>query len=127
MAKTFKVFFVYLIVLASPTSATERTIFYGTWGTEKQCARKPIKPGGTVLSAPFELNEHWLRQGGQWCRLNWGPIEKRARGFFTAANAQCGEDNVQGYFLGIELKNGDLTLFWNFWQSNGPLMRCVDD
>ncbi|CAN0545708.1 unnamed protein product, partial [Ectocarpus sp. 8 AP-2014] len=36
----------------------------------------------------------------------------------------CGEDAPQSYFLGLELKNNELTLRWDFPRKNGPLMRC---
>lgn len=99
-------------------------MFYGHWGTQAQCDKKSIKPGGTVLSAPFEIDKRWFKQGQQWCLLNWGVIEKRKNGYFTAANALCGEDAPQSYFLGLELKNNELTLRWDFPRKNGPLMRC---
>jgi len=105
-------------------AAEERENFYGTWGTEKQCARVPLKPGVTVLAEPFEIRPGWLRQGTHWCRLKWGPIEARENGFFTAAHASCGEDAVRDYFLGMELSSGELTLRWDFPHSNGPLARC---
>ncbi|MEM1420138.1 MAG: hypothetical protein AAF661_03225 [Pseudomonadota bacterium] len=114
-------------ILAPPASADERELFYGTWGTPAQCARAPIKPGGTVLAEPFEIGEEWLRHGQIWCRLRWFPVEPRASGFFTGANAQCGEDAVRGYFLGMVLEDGDLTLRWDFPLSNGPLSRCDGD
>ncbi|MEM8795847.1 MAG: hypothetical protein AAGE61_09800 [Pseudomonadota bacterium] len=116
----------FLGVTASfPANAEDgHKTFYGTWGTEKQCAREPIKEGGTVLSEPFEIDREWLRQGTFFCRLNWGPIEKRQDGVFTGANAQCGEDSVRGYFLGFVLSNDQLTVRWDFPQSNGPLDRC---
>ena len=116
-----------LILLAHPAAAAEeRAHFYGTWGTAKQCAREPIKPGVTVLAEPFEIRPGWLRNGTQWCRLNWGPIEAREDGFFTAAYASCGEDAVRDYFLGMELSGDALTLRWDFPFFNGPLARCPE-
>lgn len=112
-----------LLLVSSASSATHE-MFFGAWGTKAQCAREPIKPGGTVLSSPFELDKQWLKQGQQWCILNWGVVEKRANGFFTAANALCGEDAPQSYFLGLILEGEDLTLRWDFPRSNGPLQRC---
>lgn len=109
---------------ALPATADERAAFYGTWGTEKQCARAPIKPGGTVLEEPFEIGAEWLRQGSFWCRLNWFPIEPRGDDVFTAAHAQCGEDSTRDYVLGMELAGGKLKLRWEFPLSNGPLGRC---
>ncbi|MCY6379951.1 hypothetical protein [Hoeflea prorocentri] len=109
---------------AAPVAARDRTAIYGTWGTEKQCARTPIKPGGTVLSEPFVISSQWLRHGKFWCRLDWGPVEPRENGVFTGAHAQCGEDSTRGYFLGVILTGDDLTLRWDFPLSNGPLKRC---
>ncbi|MEO1066561.1 MAG: hypothetical protein AAFW47_04200 [Pseudomonadota bacterium] len=110
---------------ATGAVADDRSVFYGTWGTAKQCAREPIKPGGTVLAQPFEINEQWLRQGQYWCRLSWYPIEPRGDGFFSGARAQCGEDSVQGYSLGMVLSDEkELTLRWGFPTKNGPLNRC---
>ena len=114
----------FIAFLAVPATADERAMFYGSWGTAKQCSRAPIKPGGTVLSEPFVISSEWLRQGRFWCRLTWGPMERREDGFFTGADAQCGEDSVRGYFLGMALSGDDLTLRWNFPFSNGPLARC---
>lgn len=115
-----------LSFLAFPAAAAadERAVFYGTWGTEQQCTRVPIKPGGTVLAEPFEIRPGWLRQGRIWCRLKWFPIQTRKDGFFTGANAQCGEDAVRDYRLRMELSGKDLTLRWGSLQSNGPLARC---
>ncbi|WP_350335031.1 hypothetical protein [Coralliovum pocilloporae] len=116
-----------LVLLTSPALADERAAFYGTWGTEKQCARAPIKPGGTVLSEPFRIDPLWLRQGTLWCSLRWGPVEARGDGLFTGAHVQCGEDSVRGYFLGMDLSGKELTLRWDFPLANGPLHRCTGD
>ena len=98
--------------------------FHGTWGTAKQCAREPLKPGITVLAEPFEIGSQWLRQGMHWCKLTWGPVEPRENGAFTAAYAACGEDAVRNYFISIERTGDHLTLRWDFPHSNGPLSRC---
>jgi hypothetical protein len=116
--------FIFFLLLAFPAMSKTHEMFYGSWGTQAQCDKKPIKPGGTVLSTPFEIDKRWFKQGQQWCLLNWGVIEKRENGYFTAANALCGEDAPQSYFLGFELKNNELTLRWDFPRKNGPLMRC---
>jgi len=113
-----------LFAFMTSASADERKIFHDTWGTAQQCARKPIKSGGTVLAQPFEIGAQWLKQGRLWCKLNWGPIEARDGGFFTGANAQCGEDSLRGYFISMRLTNDKLTLRWDFPVSNGPLSRC---
>lgn len=115
---------VIFMCAAWSASADERAAFYGTWGAPQQCARAPIKPGGTVLAAPFEIDAEWLRHGQVWCRLRWFPIEPRADGAFTGAQAQCGEDSVRGYRLGMVLSGETLTLRWGFGRSNGPLARC---
>ena len=119
--------FVFLIVLlAFPADAAdnERAAFYGTWGTVKQCARAPIKPGGTVLAAPFEISQDWLKHGRVWCRLKWFPLQPREDGFFTGAEAQCGEDSVRDYVLRMDLSGDGLTLRWDLFRSSGPLARC---
>ena len=116
-----------ICLLAFPAQAAdEREAFYGTWGTPKQCARETIKPGGTVLAEPFEISSDWLRQGQLWCSLNWYPIETREDGVFSGAFAQCGEDSVRDYALGMKLSGDNLTLRWDFPLSNGPLARCSD-
>lgn len=118
----------FLIVLMSvqvlPAAAGERDALFGTWGTQRQCDRVPIKPGGTVRAEPFAIGDKWLRQGQLWCRLDWGPVEARPDGLFAAAFAHCGEDGVRRYFLGLVLAGKDLTLRWDFPISNGPLQRC---
>lgn len=120
--------YVFLIALLASTAAAsdDRAVFYGTWGTEKQCARALIKPGGTVVAEPFEIRPGWLRQGRTWCRLNWFPVQPREDGFFTGANAQCGEDAIRSYFLRMELSGNALMLRWDLSHSNGPLARCQD-
>ena len=105
-------------------AAEEREAIYGVWGNQNQCSRAPIKPGGTALSQPFEISARWIRQGQFWCSLEWGPLEARKNGIFTAANARCGEDTVRGYFLGMNLSDGQLKLSWDLGRSNGPLIRC---
>jgi hypothetical protein len=115
---------IVLLALSAAAFADERERFYGTWGTAKQCAREPIKPGGTVLAEPFEISADWLRQGQFGCSLRWGPMDRRENGFFTGANAQCGEDAARAYFLGMRLSGDELTLRWDFPVSNGPLRRC---
>ena len=114
----------FLVPALASAADDGRAAFHGTWGTVDQCNRAPIKPGGTVLAQPFEISAQWLKQGTLWCNLNWGPMQKRPTGLFTAAMAQCGEDSVRGYFVGMELKAGKLTLRWDFPRSSGPLSRC---
>jgi len=117
--------YLFLIAfLTFPAYADERKAIYGTWGTAKQCSRAAIAPGGTVLAEPYEIGSRWLRHGQIWCRLSWFPIETREDGLFTGAHAQCGEDAVRGYFLGMKLSGDELTLRWDFPLKNGPLTRC---
>lgn len=117
-------YLLFFLLFSLPVQADEREAVLGTWGTEKQCARALLKPGGTVAAEPFEISHGWLRQGDRWCRLNWFPVEKRENGIFTGAHAMCGEDSVQGYMLGMELSDDRLTLRWEFPHKNGPLERC---
>ena len=113
------------LAAAAAAAAAEREVFYGEWGTAKQCARQPIKEGGTLLAQPYELGETWLKQGNLYCQLNWGPIEQRGGGgSFTAAHAACGEDTIRSYFLGLELRGEQLRLTWGFPTSSPPLSRC---
>lgn len=125
--------YIFLIILFTlpPTALTfpaaaadERKAFYGTWGTDNQCARALIKPGGTVTAEPFEISADWLRQGRLWCRLNWFSVETRENGLYSGAHAQCGEDSVRDYSLRIGLSGEDLTLRWNLLLKNGPLKLC---
>ena len=118
--------FVLLILLPTVAMAQKdsRAAFYGTWGTPAQCTREPVKPGGTVLSQPFEISSGWLKQGDFWCGLNWGPIARRSNGLFAGAHAQCGEDAQRSYFIGLELSDSNLRIRWDFPFSNGPLARC---
>ena len=118
---------ILIALLMLPVSATAgdgHTVFYGTWGTAKQCNREPVKPGGSFLSEPYEIGDEWLRQGQLWCLLSWGPIEKRPDGYFSGAHARCGEDTVRQYFLGMKLSGDALTLRWGFPATSGPLRKC---
>ena len=117
-------FALLILLLAGPAAADERKVFYGTWGTEKQCSNKPIKPGGTVLAQPFTIGPDWLGHGAVWCRLSWLAVEPRQDGAFTGVRAQCGEDSVRGFFIRLDLSRDRLTLRWDFPVTNGPLMRC---
>lgn len=113
------------LTLPTIAAADAREQFYGTWGTAKQCAKDPIKEGLTVRAQPFEITDEWLKQGQLWCRLDWFPVEPREDSVFTGAYAQCGEDAVRGYILGMRLSDEKLTLRWDVLLSNGPLARCV--
>lgn len=113
-----------LIALPAFASASQRDVLYGTWGTAKQCAREPLRPGLTVNAEPVVIGPQWLRQGAISCLLTWFPIEPRGDGIFTGAYAQCGEDAVRAYALRMFLSGGALTIRWDFLVSNGPLGRC---
>ena len=117
-------FLIAVLTFPAAADAAGRDVFYGTWGTAQQCARAPVKPGGTVLAEPFEINAKGMRQGLFWCRLRWLPVAARDKGFFTGALAQCGEDGVRDYHLRMKLSDKTLTLHWSFQQSSGPLTRC---
>lgn len=115
---------IFLTVTVQPALSHQRAALHGVWGTAKQCAGEPIKQGGTVRAAPFEIGEEWLRHGRLWCQLSWFPVEQRATGVFSGAFARCGEDAVRDYLLGMELVGDRLTLRWDVFRANGPLMRC---
>ncbi len=118
------IFLIIIFTFTLPALADEREALYGTWGTEKQCARAPLKPGSLVQSEPFEINSQWLRRGVIWCKLTWFPIENKQDGFFTGANALCGEDTVRRYFLGMQKSGEELTIKWQFSSKHGPLKLC---
>ncbi|WP_299472439.1 hypothetical protein [uncultured Roseibium sp.] len=115
---------ILIALLATPVHAGERDAFLGTWGTEAQCAGEPLKPGGTVLAAPYEIDRLWLKHGQLWCALRWGPVEATETGNFTVATAQCGEDAVRSYFLGMRRSGEEMTLRWDVFNQVGPLKRC---
>jgi len=121
------IFISFMAQLALPAAAEKREPFYGKWGTENQCARAPIKPGGTFLAEPFEISHGWLKHGQLWCRLTWLPIGTRENGIFTNARAQCGEDAVRDYLMRFTLSNDkELTLSWDLTTSKGPLKQCSE-
>ena len=113
-----------LALLATSATADDRSAFYGSWGTAEQCSGTPIKPGGTVMATPIEIDDTFLRQGQIWCRLSWGSVEQRPAGPATTALAQCGEDNVRIYQIGLGSTGASLTIRWDFPLTNGPLGRC---
>jgi len=118
------IFFITLFMISFSVAADERAALYGTWGTEKQCARAPVVPGSLVESEPFTINSQWLKRGVIWCKLAWFSIEKREDGFFTGANALCGEDIPRRYLLSMTLSNEELTILWDFPNKHGPLKMC---
>jgi len=113
-----------LAILTMPAFAADRASLYGNWGTEAQCTHALITPEGTKRAAPFDIRPDWLRHGDIWCRLHWGNLEQTTAGIFTVAQAQCGEDAVRAYTIKFRLNDSELTLIWNLWIKNGPLMRC---
>lgn len=115
------------IILTTPAHADKREKLYGTWGTQKQCNRAPIVPGSLVESEPFMINSHWVKRGVIWCKLSWFPIEDREDGFFTGANALCGEDTIQNYILSMTLAKDELTILWGHSNRKGPLKLCKGD
>ncbi|MEM7059770.1 MAG: hypothetical protein AAF557_19465 [Pseudomonadota bacterium] len=111
-------------LLALPAMADDREIFYGTWGTDQQCARAPMIPDGTIRHEPYVIDRDWLQHRQVWCRLDWFPIQSRQDGAFTGARAQCGEDSVRDYTLRMDLAGDALTVRWNPFWAKGPLRRC---
>lgn len=105
--------------------ADPREVFCGVWGTARQCAGEPLKPGLTVRAEPFEIGAEWLTLGPVSCQLKWFAMEHRDDEVFPGAFAQCGEDAVRDYCLRMSLaSDGALTIRWDFPISNGPLRRC---
>ncbi len=113
------------LLLVGPASAEDSSVFFGTWGTEAQCAGAPIQPGGSVMASPFVINDSFLQQSGIWCRLSWGPVEDQGDALVSGALALCGEDSVQGYQLGLRLTDDVLTLRWGILRQNTGLRRCI--
>ena len=116
-----------LTIFTMPAFAADRSLLYGKWGTEAQCNGALITPQGTKRAAPFDIRPDWLKHGDVWCYLNWGTVAPTSGGgIFTVAQAQCGEDAVRGYNIKFRLDESELTLVWNLWIKNGPLMRCTE-
>ena len=115
----------FAVILTTPAHADKREKLYGTWGTEKQCARAPVVPGSLVESEPFVINSEWVKRGVIWCKLSWFPVEDKQDGFFTGANALCGEDTIQNYILSMTLAKDELTILWGHSNKKGPLKLCT--
>lgn len=115
-----------ILLLSAPAGANERAAFFGLWGTQEQCARAMIKPGGSLRAQPFEITESWLQQGTLWCALTWFPVSIRDTGAFASTQALCGEDSQRSYRLDFSYTASDkaLVLIWDEALLNGPLMRC---
>ena len=117
-------FVFFIFTMPAYADEDKHASLYGTWGTEKQCARAPLKPGSLVQSEPFEINSQWLKRGVIWCKLTWFPIETRKDGLFTGANAICGEDSIARYLLSMTLAHDELTILWGVANKKGPLKLC---
>ena len=116
-----RVWICLICLIATPLTAQERAPFLGVWGTPIQCAGDPIRDGGTMRAAPFEITTEWLRNGDTWCALRWFPV-KGAR--FASTRALCGEDSAMTYRLDMLRQGESLTLIWDEALTNGPLDRC---
>ena len=112
------------IVCLSSLYASDLEQLLGVWGTEQQCARELLVPGGTKKAAPFEIQPDWLGNGDVWCRINWTAVKATENGVDAMAHGLCGEDNVRDYQIRVILSGEELQITWNFFHSNGPLFRC---
>lgn len=119
------IFLTLIFIFSTAAIADKHEALYGTWGTDKQCARAPLSPGSQVQSEPFIINSQWLKRGVIWCKLSWLPIETREDGFFTGANALCGEDTLAQYTLSMTLKGDELSILWGIANKKGPLKMCT--
>lgn len=117
------VFLSLTLCFATPLNAGE---LFDTWGNIAQCSRQPLIEGGSLLAAPFEISENWLKQRDLWCALTWFPTTNSATGSYTRVRALCGEDSQRGYWLSLVYarSNDQLTLIWDETLENGPLNRC---
>lgn len=113
------------VLLAWPAAAVadDHAAFFGAWGSPSQCARALLIPDGSVAAEPFVIGPQWLKHGRIWCSLSWFSVEPRENGLFSGAYAQCGEDSVRAYRLGMEIVGDRLMLRWDF-RLVGPLSRC---
>ncbi len=113
------------LLCASPALAFDRDSLIGEWGTEQQCEGELITPTGTKHATPFEIRPDWISYGDVWCRLNWATASPSSTDTFETVKALCGEDSVRDYQITFKLSDDDaLTIVWNQWHKNGPLMRC---
>lgn len=121
-----------LLAAAGPALASghlNRGDVEGLWGTERQCAGRPLLDGATRRAEPFDIDGGWLRHGSTWCRLSWFTPSIRDDEIYVAATALCGEDGVQAYALAFHYSARpvpELTLIWDQELTNGPLRRCAD-
>lgn len=116
---------VALVLCAAPLGAVaQEPALLGTWGTQAQCTRQTILPGGSVRAAPYEISEGWLRHGTFWCRLSWFPAQERPRGVYASVVALCGEDAVRTHTLAFVLEGGILRMAWNESLLSPPMQRC---
>ena len=112
------------LLFTSTGYAAEHDIFFGKWGTDKQCAEDLIIPSGTKRAAPFDIRDDWLGQGDVWCRLNWSKVTQTDDKQSAVAQAICGEDDARNYRIKFDLTGEALKITWDLWHTNGPLMRC---
>lgn len=117
--------FFALLFLTSIAFSADLPLIFGEWGTKAQCARKLIIPEGTKRAAPFVIQSDWLGHGDVWCRLKWSGDGSGPDKNFALALAICGEDDARDYQIRFNLSGDELTITWNLWHVNGPLMRCV--
>jgi len=113
-----------LVFIATPALADDTEAFIGVWGTEKQCTKSLISPSGTKRAAPFEITSDWLNHDGIWCRLNWSSVGSGQDSLYAINRSICGEDDARNYHIKFDLNGDQLTIVWDFWHVNGPLMRC---
>ena len=114
-----------LVSFGTPAFANDITPFLGTWGTETQCSKSLISPSGTKRAAPFEIKSDWLNHDGIWCRLNWSSVGSNQNGMYAINHSICGEDDARNYHIKFDLTDDQLTIVWDHWHANGPLMRCT--
>lgn len=114
-----------LLCLTSAVSA-DPEVFFGKWGTDKQCAGDLIIPGGTRHAAPFEIGKEWLGHGDVWCRLFWINTGSSQQGTMPlpVRCALCGEDDVRDYRINFQLQDNLLSLIWNQHITNDRLKHC---
>ena len=112
------------LLCTSPALALDRNSLFGEWGTEKQCQRELIIPTGTKHATPFDIQPDWMSYGDVWCRLLWSPSTSSGKNTYATAKGLCGEDSVRDYQITFEVSDNALTIFWDQWHKNGPLMRC---
>lgn len=131
MLKTAATLFTVFLSIPFPAFAQEdgRAAFLGIWGSQAQCAREPIMPGGARQHSPAEIGPEWFQQHGIWCRLRWFDAQARDGGLYVKTRAMCGEDSALGYWLAFDLDTSraipELSVIWDDALVNGPMTRCA--